>query len=50
MEYNTVGEWLGLIGMIGFYVWIKWMVYSREYKGDKDNQKDKCIKRGSEWD
>jgi len=42
-----IGDWLGLIGMIAFYVWIKWIVYSREYKGEKE---DRVIKRGNEWD
>ena len=45
-----IGEGIGLIGMIAFYVWIKWIVYSREYKGDTNQKEDRVIRRGNEWD
>lgn len=47
MEYNTVGEWIGIGILMFLYVWIKVWIYKREYKGDT---KDRVIKRGNEWD
>jgi hypothetical protein len=43
---QDIGEGLGIIGLMGFYIWFKVWMYKREYKGDRDI----VIKRGSEWD
>jgi hypothetical protein len=42
-------EVLGLIGFMGFYIWAKISIYSREY-GTKKNKRDILFKRGAEWD
>jgi len=34
MEMNTVGDWLGLIGILSGYVWLKVWMYKREYKDE----------------
>ncbi len=55
-ELNNIGEGLGIIGLMGFYIWFKVWMYKREYNNEaeyNDNTKDKediVIKRGSEWD
>ena len=38
---------LGVIGIMGIYIWLKVWIYKREYK---ENKKDIVIKRGNEWD
>ncbi len=40
---------IGLIGFMGFYIWAKISIYSREY-GSKEKKKDIVIRRGTEWD
>jgi hypothetical protein len=36
---------LGVIGLLGIYVWLKSWMYRKEYKDETH-----IIKRGSEWD
>ena len=45
-----IGEGMGLIGLMAFYVWFKIWLYKREYKEDTKENKDRVIKRGNEWD
>ena len=40
MEYNTVGEWIGIVSLLILYVWIKVWIYKREYDVHKENKKD----------
>ncbi len=35
---HNIGEGLGIIGLMGFYIWFKVWMYKREYK---DDRKDK---------
>ena len=46
MEFNALNV-LGVLGFMGIYIVLKIWVYSREYKGNKE---DRVIKRGREWD
>ena len=43
-DINGIGEGIGIIGLMAFYIWFKIWMYKREYKGDI------VIKRGAEWD
>ncbi len=43
-DINGIGEGIGIIGLMAFYIWFKVWMYKREYKGDI------VIKRGAEWD
>jgi hypothetical protein len=45
-DINGIGEGIGIIGLMAFYIWFKVWMYKREYKGDRDI----VIKRGAEWD
>ena len=40
---------LGVIGIMGIYIWLKVWIYKREYKENKENT-NRVIKRGNEWD
>ena len=35
---------LGVIGIMGIYIWLKVWIYNKEYKDNKG------VKRGNEWD
>ena len=35
---NEIGQGLGIIGLMGFYIWFKVWMYKREYGNDKENK------------
>jgi len=36
---QNIGEGLGIIGLMGFYIWFKVWMYKREYK-ENESEKD----------
>ena len=48
MDMNVYNV-LGVIGIMGVYVWLKYRIYKMEYNNNK-NKKDIVIKRGNEWE
>ena len=48
---TTVENIIGVVGIMGMYVWLKYKIYKREYNSKDNNpKKDIVIKRGNEWD
>ena len=43
---TTIENIIGVIGIMGVYVWLKYRIYKMEYKENKD----RIIKRGNEWE
>ncbi len=39
-EIQYIGQGIGMIGLIGFYVWFKVWMYKREYNDTKDNKEN----------
>ncbi len=35
---NEIGQGLGIIGLMAFYIWFKVWMYKREYRNDKENK------------
>jgi hypothetical protein len=42
----TIENIIGVLAIMGGYIWLKVWIYNKEYKENKS----KGIKRGSEWD
>jgi hypothetical protein len=41
-ELNGIGQGIGIIGLMGFYIWFKVWMYKREYNNEyKEDTKDK---------
>lgn len=36
MYIETIGEWVGICGLLALYVWIKIWIYQREYKDESE--------------
>jgi hypothetical protein len=37
---NEIGQGIGIIGLMGFYIWFKVWMYKREWNNDKENKKE----------
>ena len=38
---NDIGQGLGIIGLMAFYIWFKVWMYKREYKEDYEYKEDR---------
>jgi hypothetical protein len=45
-ELNDIGQGIGIIGLMAFYIWFKVWMYKREWKNDTEYKEDTKDKEG----
>jgi hypothetical protein len=45
-ELNNIGQGIGIIGLMGFYIWFKVWMYKREYNNEREYKEDTKDKEG----